>query len=192
MRPPPPPAHLSTSEKPADEATAQTPASTPEKATAPAPQASPSLTPEPSGPSKPKKAPGNDQLAPGSQARPSTKSHVGTETSVDRAEGVGGVVIGREVTLQLVLPSWPKGLKLPRIRIDLLTINPSGLLEGIEVKFGEFAGLTPNQAKCLPRDPLGGTVRVTMHGENAKAAGMPENVPMDLQLRIERWHWPVN
>ncbi|MCX4539401.1 SpvB/TcaC N-terminal domain-containing protein [Streptomyces sp. NBC_01565] len=147
-------------------------------------------SPAPAGPPKPK-APGNNQLAPGATAKPSTKSHVGVERSLDKGAGEGTTNLAREVTLELILPDWPVGKAFPRIRIDLLNRTAKGMLEGLEVKFGEFARLTKNQ-EHLPKGPDGGTMLVVPHGKNAAGAGLPLNTPMELHLRVERWNWPVN
>jgi hypothetical protein len=61
---------------------------------------------------------------------------------------------------------------------------------GIESKFGEFAGLTKNQAKVIPRG--GGYVDVIPRGSRAIEAGLKEGKPIRMYIDIQRRSWSLN
>jgi RHS repeat-associated protein len=132
----------------------------------------------------PKSAPaapsGTTAHPPGSTAAatPNMKGVIGDERSVVKVDLEGGILIGRQVTLEILGK---------RIRIDLLWIGPQGGLFGTEVKLGPKARYTPGQRELIPKVNSG--VPAIPRGANAKEAGLGVGKPVNLHIFTDRWQF---
>ncbi len=111
-------------------------------------------------------------------ATPNLKGVIGDERSVVKVDLEGGIIIGRQVTLEILGK---------RIRIDLLWIGPQGGLFGTEVKLGPKAGYTPGQRELIPKVNSG--VPAIPRGANAKEAGLEVGKPVNLHIFTDRWQF---
>jgi hypothetical protein len=131
-------------------------------------------------------AAGNDLLAPGAASGGTVanqiKGIIGNEASVVLFQEVnpGAVLIGKEVGFRV------NGMLT---EIDNVFVSSEGNLVGIEAKFGQYAGFTPNQAAIYP--PGGGWVLGIPEGPAAAEAGLVPGQPTVIYLFRMRFSWPL-
>jgi hypothetical protein len=111
---------------------------------------------------------------------PVLQGTAGVDQTAAEIEAAGGRVLGREITLDV------DGV---RTRPDLFVKLPSGQDVFIEVKTGESAALTANQAAAFPGIQAGGAVPA---GANAFNAGLDPGVALGpTPVWIVRQPWPL-
>jgi hypothetical protein len=113
-------------------------------------------------------------------AGPVSQGTAGVERTVADIEASGGRVLGREVTVEV------NGV---RTRPDLYAQLPNGKPAFVEVKTGEGARLTPNQAAGFPGIEAGGAVP---RGANAANAGLePGTALPPTPVWVVHQPWPL-
>lgn len=111
---------------------------------------------------------------------PVAQGAAGVNQAIADLEAAGGRVLGREITLDV---------GNVRTRLDLCCELPNKSMVFLEVKTGEYADLTKNQAAAFPNIWTTGAVPA---GANAAAAGFTPGVPIGpTPVWVVHYSWPL-